>query len=349
MQMKQNKMRLFVTVVGFFIFSAATAQNFKKADKYINHICKQQQNIQKSFLKYNKSLFKIKTAKADKKLAAKYADLTDCIKNVQADIDSMPGFKKDSSYLDSSLAYLERYSSLVGENNTRFKNILATKEPAFDNMQQLFVEKEKTDDAMKKLNEHFFVLIDKFDSVYKVKPKKQYAHDGKMAHAVEVAVYFKPVYLLFYKCYVSESDLQNAIQRKDITDFNKAKKDLLKYAEDGENKLENMQPFGNNNSLITGCKAILAFYDKEADAKADVIADYFSEAKDFEEARTAFNKKQKHTAPEIKEYKKPVSEFNKALKKYNAVMSDIYKRKKTALKKWYSISDSFIDKNMPSL
>jgi len=348
--MEKTRIIILIIIACFFILPPAAAQKFSHADKYVGYISKQQVKVTKKFLDYNKAISYPYTKKSPKKNEKVRRRLADELATAKANIDSMPSFKKDSAYKDSALSYINQCSALLDNDYKKVDNLQDAADQSFDNMQSLFLGKESVIQKLKKINEHFHQLTIKFVAAYKVKPEKsKYETDKKINDIIDAGSYYKPVYLIFFKSYKQETDLQNAIDRKDDNDFKKARKDLSKTSEIGQNGLDTIKAYKNDNSLVTADKKLLEFYEKEADDKIDPVEDYFSATNDFEDVKKTFDKRPGHSGKEVSAYKKDVKVYNKAIKKYNKTMSSVYKKKKSLLKKWNNTAHKFINKHMPSL
>jgi len=347
--------RIIITVICCFIVLSTSAQKFKNADKYIEFVNKQQQNVTKAFLKYSKSISYVSKKNTTKKIQGNYNKLIAEINDAQKNIDSMPVFKidsthRDSVYRNSTSAYFKQYALLLSNTYNSVATLQATAEQSYSNMEVFLQTKAGADTKLKKLNELFYANTLKFANDNKIQDSTRKDIATKTIDEVlATEIYFKQVYLIFFKSYRQEQDIQNAIERKDVNDLKNSTKSLAKSAQNGEVSLDAMAPFNKDKSLITDCKDVLEFYKKETDEKIDPITDYFTAAQEFETVRSTFNRKQGHSGGEVKAYKKEVSKFNKALKKYNKTMNGVYIKRKGVLKKWDNAVHSFIDKNMPTL
>jgi hypothetical protein len=348
--MKIYKVEILIAIACFFMLLPVSAQKFSHANKYVGFVSKQQEKIAKRFLDYNKIISYTYTKKSAKKNQDSRRKLIDELVEAKANIDSIPSFKKDSAYKDSALSYVNQCSGLLDDDYKKIENMQEIADQSYENMQSLFLAKESAAQKLRKLNEHFHVLTTKFAATYKVTlDNKKYKIDSAINETITAADYYKPVYLVFFKSYKEEDNLQNAIDRKDDNDFKKARKDLSKSSEAGQNGLDTIKAYKNDNSLVTAGEKLLEYYEKEADDKVDPVSDYFSAMKDFDDVKKTFDKRPGHSGKEVSAYKKEVKVYNKAIKKYNKTMSSIYKKKKSLLNKWTSAAERFIKKHMPTL
>jgi hypothetical protein len=347
--------RILITVIGCFIFFSASAQKLKHAEKYIDYITKQQKNVMKEFFNYNKSISYVSKKHTTKKIQGRYNELMTAINEAKSNIDSLPSFKRDSThkdsiYRDSASSYFKQFSLVLSNSYNKVATLQATAGQSYGNMEAYLEAKEAADKKLKILNEHFYAITLKFANSNKaIDSTRKDLASKKMGDVIEAGKYFRQAYLIFFKSYKQEADVQNAIERKDVNDLKKSAKDLAKSSEDGQSRLDTIPPFKNNKALTADSKAVLAFYEKEAEDKLDPIEDYFSAAKDFDEVRSTFNRKSGHSGPEVKKYKKSVAIFNKALHKYNKAMNGLYKKKKSLLKKMDNTTHSFFNKFKPTI
>ncbi len=319
----------------------------------MDHITKQQKKVMKEFFSYNKSISYVSKKHTPKQIQGKYNDVMQAINEAKSNIDSMPSFKRDSThkdslYRDSASSYFRQFGLLLSNNYNKVATLQATANQSYANMEAFLAAKEAADKKLKSLNERFYAATLKFANSNKLSDSTRKDLPAKaVGEVIETGNYFKKVYLIFFKSYKQETDIQNAIERKDANDLKKSAKDLAKSAQDGQAVLDTISPFKKDKSLVTDSKAVLTYYEKETDNKLDPIVNYFAAAKDFDEVRSRFNSKSGHSGPDVKKFKKSVKVFNKALHKYNKAMNSIYKKKKSLLSKLDHSTHSFFKKFKP--
>jgi hypothetical protein len=347
---------VFVTILILFFSSftsSSVAQNLKKRGKYLSFISKKQTKVVKHFLQYSSA---IATDGKGKKTTYLRKKLLGEIQKAKLEISAMPAFigdtkpkdstvKNDSTgYRDSAVSFMNLYNNVIYADYNKVNTMKKAAGQSYHSM-KIFLLAERT--AFKKL-EDANVKLDTISMKFAGKPvNKKYKMSKIMERVRNANTYYDSLYLIFFKNYREESDLLDAIDKRNVNDFKQHKDSLSKYSQAGLDQLDSLKPFKSDKSLIKNCKQILTLYVNEADKKIDKVADYFPEADDFQKTRAEFDKKPSHPDADIKAYKKSVKEFNHAIKGFSKTMHGIFKTRKHISNKWNSAANNFFLNHMP--
>ena len=143
--------------------------------------------------------------------------------------------------------------------------------------------------------------------------------------------------------------LADAIGKGDVSAIEQQRSALSENSKEGLAKLQSMQPFKGDNSLIISCRVMLEFYQDEADNQVKHITNYFIKTENFETIKASFDQKsdKDRTQQDIDQYNKAVNEANEAAQNYNQANNTIYENRKTYIEKWNKSVERFTDKHVP--
>ena len=167
----------------------------------------------------------------------------------------------------------------------------------------------------------------------------------KQVHAVNT--YYHQVYLVFFRPYNQEDNMLKALQKNNITGIEQTKSSLLKYAQDGLQKLDAMKPFEGDHSLIDACRKMLDFYALEAGEKMKTISDYYLTKERFDAIKKEYDRKGSPSKEDVDAYNKTVKEINAASEVFNSTSQELNKQRNAALSEWNKSVNSFFDEHTP--
>lgn len=331
---------LFLLITGF-----ATAQNFENAGEYIDHINKQQNNISKRYLSYTSASAHGKGAKKVETLRGK---LLDEVQEARMNISSMPAFKNDKSYRDTAVSFMKLYFNVLNDDYGKIVNMEEIAEQSYDEMEAYLLLQEKVSEKLEAGNVRMQLAQKDFAAKNNINLIDGKSEIGDMLKQVsELEKYYHQVYLIFFKPYKQEIYLMDAVAKGNITGIEQNKNSLLKYAEEGLEKLNAIKPFKADNSIVNACKAALNFYVKEATEKIGPVSDYFLTNERFDKIKKEFEKKTNRTQQEVDAYNKAVGEVNKASDNYNKTTQQLNQQRSQALDAWNNAVTNFYSTHTP--
>ena len=169
----------------------------------------------------------------------------------------------------------------------------------------------------------------------------------KLEQVHQLNAYYHQLYLIFFKPYKQEAYLMEAIAKGNITGIEQNKNALLKYAQEGLEKLNTIKAFQGDNSMAAACKVMLNFYVKEVNEKMGAISDFFLNKERFDKIKKEFEKKGSPTKEEVDAYNKGVNDINKASNAYNQNNQTLNQQRKEFLDNWNSTEKNFFDEHTP--
>jgi hypothetical protein len=339
--MKQLSSILFFLSICTFGF----AQNFDSPGEYMGFISKQQENISKKYMSYTSASAH---GKREKKVEALRNKLINEVEESRMNISGMPSFKNDKSYRDTAVNFMKLYYKVLNEDYSKIVNMEEIAEQSYDAMEAYLLLQEKVDEKLKEGNERMKAAQASFASKNNINLINSESELGDKLEQVHLLnVYYHQVYLLFFKPYKQEAYLMDAVEKGNITGIEQNKNALLKYAQEGLEKLNGIKAFQGDNSILMTCKGMLNFYVKEVNDKMGAISDFFLTKERFAAIKKEFDKKSSPTKQEVDTYNKGVGDINKASEAYNKNNQTLNQQRTEALNNWNSAVKNFFDEHTP--
>jgi predicted DNA-binding protein len=337
---------LTVTAAAFMLLSAeqAAAQDFENPGQYMDYIHKQQDNISKRFMTYTSASAH---GKREKKVEALRSKLMDEIQEARMNISGMPGYKGDKSYRDTAVNFMKFYYNVMNEDYAKIVNMEEIAEQSYDDMELYILAEEKVQEKLKEGNARMTEAQKQFAAKNNINLLADKSEMGEMLDEVAgTNKHYHEVYLIFFKPYIQEQHLTEAISKGNITGIEQSKNAMLKYAQEGLTALASLKGYNGDKTLINGCTAMLKFYVKEADKTAGV-SDFFLTKERFDGIKKEMDKKSNRTKEDVESYNKAVNDINKASQSYNALNKDLNDQRNDNLKQWNDAVKSYFDEHTP--
>jgi predicted DNA-binding protein len=320
------------------------AQDFDTPVKYMDYISTQRENISKKFMAYASASAHGKRARKVENLRLK---LLDEVQEARMNIGSMPSFKGDKTYRDSAVSFMKLYYNILNEDYTKVLNIEEIAENSYDEMETLLLIRDGIDRKLEEGNSKIHGAEVEFAKNNKVTLVESTSELGeKLQQVHELDKYYNEVYLLFFKPYMQEKTLVEAVGKGNITSIEQTKNAMQNYAQAGLDKLKEMKSFQGDNSVLAACKFILQFYVKEA-SDMSAITDYYLANERFEKMKKDYEKKSEPTKADVEAYNKSVNEINKASNAYNQKIHDQNSQRNEQLDNWNKTVNEFFNEHTP--
>lgn len=322
-----------------------TAQNFDNPGEYMSFISKQQENISKKYMAYASASAHGKKARKVENIRQK---LLNEVQEARMNISGMPSFKGDKSYRDTAVSFMKMYYNILNDDYNKVLNLEEIAENSYDEMEILLNVKDAIDLKLEEGNKKLRTAQESFAKAHNVNliegAANELAEKLEKVHALNK--YYNDLYLIFFKPYIQEQSLVEAISKNNITGMEQSKNALKKYSEEGLEKLKTIKPFEGDNSVIAACKSLLQFYIKEADATSST-SEYLLAKENFEKIKKDFDKKSSPTKADVDAYNAAVNDMNKKLQKYNQSLNDFNRQRTESLNNWNKTVNQFFDEHTP--
>ncbi len=335
----------FIALSFLFIADKSFAQDYDTPVKYMDVISKQQENVSKRYMSYTSASAH---GKREKKVQSLRSKLMDEIQEAKMNINALPSFKGDKSYRDTAVNFMKLYYNVMNDDYAKIINMEEIAEQSYDEMEAYILLEEKVAEKLAASNKRMQEAQKQFavkNNVNLLEDKSDLGEMMKQSSAV--SKYDHEVYLIFFKPYIQEKNMMDAIAKVNMTGMEQSKSAMLKFAQEGLAKLAVMKSYNGDYSLIGSCKTLLNFYTKEAE-KVSVINDYFLTKERFETIKKEMDKKGNAASKEeVDAFNKSVNEINKASKNYNNINNELNKDRHETLDNWDKSVKTFYDEHTP--
>lgn len=339
-------MKLLSTFLLLFITVSSFAQDFDHAGQYMDFISKQKENVTKKYLSYSSAVAHGKKAKKIENLRNK---LLDEVQECRMNIDAMPSFKGDKSYRDSAVKFMKFYFTILNEDYSKIINLEEVAEQSYDDMEAYILAQELVSKKMEEQNAMIRGVQQDFAKKNNITLLNDKSELGQMMEKVgDVNEYYHNIYLLFFKASIQEENLMKAVEKGNITGIEQSKNSLLKYAQEGLEKINEVKPFDGDNNLIAVFKGVMNFYVKEVNDNMKTISDFFLTKERFETLKKEMDKKGDNRKKEdVDAYNKAVNEINAASDKYSQTNKQLFEMRQEAINNWNDGANDFFDTHIP--
>ena len=331
----------------FFLLSLlASAQSFDSALDYLEFIGKEQETVTKNTWKYTKA---VAHSKSDRSITKKREVLIKTVARAIAKIDKAKGFNGED-YKTNVLKHMRLNESLLKKEYADIIDMKAVAEQSYDLMEAYILAQELADEKMMESQIEYEKNFYAFAEEHKINIIESDNDLGKkMAISNKVFDHTNALYLIFFKVYINEVYLWEAIEKSDVSGIQQNANALNQAAKDGLEILKTTDPYKTDKSLILAYKAVLNFFIDESETKIPVIADYLILKEDFETIKTTLDKtpEKKRTKAQIDSYNKKIKEINKAGTTYNKVNTSLNSNRQKVLIKMEEAKSKFLSRHVP--
>ena len=154
---------------------------------------------------------------------------------------------------------------------------------------------------------------------------------------------------MFFKVNITDVNLSNAIEKKDLVAIEQNASSLLKYSYEGLEKIKSISSYKNDTSLINETERALLFYKKTAEEFTPKVISYLMLYDKFENAKKTLESKSEseRSEAEVENYNAMVKQVNKEIGVFNKLSNDNYQEKTKVLNDWNATGDEFIARHVP--
>jgi hypothetical protein len=329
-----------------FVSGESLAQN-AQASEYMNTISTKYRTIQEGVWDYTSTVAHGKSAK---KVESTRTSLIQTTFKVLNEVKKMPDFEGDAAYRDSVASFLNIYYLILKEDYAKIVDMEEISERSYNDMEAYMNAKEaanvKMNNAADMVAAQQRIFAEKH-GITLVEAKDDLSENMRVADAVYE--YYNVLYLIFFKSYVQEKYLLEAINNKDVSGIEQNKNALIAAATEGLEALKKVESFKGDNTVAIACTEILTFYKDEAENKIPLITDYYIKTENFNTIKTSFDalKPNDRTQAKVDEFNKAVNEMNAAVNVFNTTNAELGTNRKKYLDNWNNSSAKFTDKHIP--
>lgn len=339
-------MKISILLILVLMTRSAISQS-TPALEYMNTISAKYKSIQKEMWDYTSLVAHGKSAR---KVESQRTSLIQTTTQVIKEVEKMPPFENDPAYRDSVLSFLNIYYHILIEDYAKIVDMEEISERSYNDMEAYMNAKEEANIKMNNAG----VMVSAQQRAFAAKNNITLVEasddlTNKMKIADEVYTYYNVLYLIFFKSYVQEKYLIEAINKKDVSGIEQNRNALVTTSNEGLDKIQTIEGFKGDVTVLTALKDILTFYKDEAENKTPLLTDYFIKTENFNTIKTSFDqiKPNNRTQTDIDNYNKAVNEMNASVEVYNQTNAKLGADREKYLNAWNNSSSKFTDKHIP--
>jgi len=255
------------------------AQDLSNAGSYMSYIGEKEKEVSKKYLNYISAASHGKSLRKVEKLREQ---VLNSIYETRITIQGTPAFQGDKTLKEASVAYLMLCYRVFNEDYSKIVNMEEIAEQSYDAMEAYMLAQKMANDKLDEAGVKRNVVGKEFAKKFNVNLiDGSDVLDEKMKKSSAVTDYYNKIYLMFFKCYRQEAYLVEALNKNNIISIEQAKNSLLKYADEGLQKLDTISAFDSDASLKAACQRALQFYKSEAE-KIPVMTEFILKQESFQ-------------------------------------------------------------------
>ncbi|MBV7270592.1 LIC11966 family surface protein [Winogradskyella luteola] len=340
-------MKLFFTIAIFLFTLTTTAQTFSTAIDYLNFVSEQQEGITKKMWKYTKA---IAHSRSDRNINSKRKSLLKTLDKAIEKIRKAPGYD-GKEFKDQLLKRLVFNKNLMNDDYAKIIDMKAVAEQSYDAMEAYMLAQEMADKKMEDIQEEYETNYYAFANKHHINIIENESDlSKKMTLSNEVFTYYKKLYLIYFKVYINEIYLMDALNSKDVNAIQQNSNALAESAKEGLEVLKTVELYKNDKSITNATKKAFEFFIDEAENKIPILTDFLILGEDLEKTQATLEKtpQRKRTKEQIDGYNAMVNAYNKGVKTYNKTNTELNKRREMVINNLNTANQNFLSKHIPN-
>ncbi|MAX70781.1 MAG: hypothetical protein CMC76_06710 [Flavobacteriaceae bacterium] len=340
-------MKHFFTVFIFLLAFSVNAQKFDTAVDYLEFVGEQQEGITKKMWKYTKA---IAHSKSDRNVENKRKSLLKTLDKAIENIKKAPGYD-GNEFKGQLLDRLRFNKNLLNNDYAKIIDMKEVAEQSYDLMEAYMMAQEMADKKLEETQEEYEANYYAFANKHNIKIVESETDLGKkMTLSNEVFGYYKKLYLIYFKVYINEVYLMEALNNNDANAIQQNANALSESAKEGLEILKSVENYKNDKSIVMATKKAFEFFIDEADNKMPVLVDFLVSKEDLEKTQTALEKtpQKKRTQEQIDGYNALVNKYNKGVKDYNKINTELNNKRETVINNLNNTNQNFLKKHIPN-
>jgi hypothetical protein len=259
-------------------------------------------------------------------------------------------YKGDVSLRDAYKKYWSVLLSIFTDDYGKIVDMEEIAERSYDAMEAIILIQEKADETVDAAHDEVATAYKAFADKHGVRLVEGEVSKltNKLNKTGKVNRYLNQMYLIFFKSYVQEGLVLDGLGKRDLNAAEQSRNSMLKFAEEGLQKLDTMKTFDGDGSLKTACRQALEFHKKEVE-KFSTLSDYLIKLEEFEKTKKAFDAipAAKRTQTDVDNFNKNVREVNEAVNQSNKMNQDLNSARSKVLDGWNTAKKRFMDQHIP--
>lgn len=303
-------MKFFNAIVCFMLYFLVSFDvQAKKGDDYLENIHAQIAIVQADLVDYVTTIMPTKGAENAEQVRLNSLKR---LKSVKQSMSEIERYKSDSGLRDSVLKSILIYEQILRDDGDQLVDFESTAERAFDDMNVYLTLKISILSKLTQVVDQFYQAENQF--IKRNNIQFDLAHSQKIKMNLEkialVYDYYFDVYRIFFKSNVLETYLIMSVVSRKIDQIEYQRELLLTSAKRGLEKLEKMNAFQDDSTLVKMCVRVLKYYKEEAESEFPSLHDYCLAEKEFNAKEKEFlGKGENYSLEELEKFDSAKSDF----------------------------------------
>ena len=342
--MKKTTSTLLILLL--FVVTSISAQSFKNASEYLDFVGEEQQEITKNMWKYTKA---VAHSKSDRSIDGKRKKLLKTIDQAIAKITKADGFG-DGDYKEKVLKHMTFNKNLLNQDYAKIIDMKEVAEQSYDAMEAYILAQELADQKMEESQQEYEKNFYEFAAKHNIEIIESQSDLGKkMKISNEVFEHYHDMYLTYFKVYINEIHLMDAIEKNDISAIQQNANALVAAAKEGLEILNTKTVYKKDQSIINATKKAFEFFIDEGENQIPKITEFLIINEDFEKIKATLEQtnERERTKEQIDNYNKKVKDVNKGANNYNKVNAELNAKRQNAINGLNNANANFLSKHIP--
>ncbi|WP_040278037.1 LIC11966 family surface protein [Psychroserpens damuponensis] len=335
-----------LTLIVLFVATSMSAQTFNNASEYLDFIAEEQEEITKNMWKYTKAVAHSKSARS---IDGKRKKLLKTIDQAIAKISKADGFE-DDDYKNKVLKHMTFNKDLLNQDYAKIIDMKEVAEQSYDAMEAYILAQEMADQKMEESQQEYERNFYEFTAKHNIQIIESESDLGKkMKISNEVFEHYHDLYLTYFKVYINEVYLMDAIQKNDVSAIQQNANALVTAAKEGLEILKTKNTYKNDKSIIEATKKAFEFFIEEGEIQIPKITEFLILNEDFVKIKTALEQtnERKRTKEQVDNYNKKVKEVNNGANNYNKVNAQLNTKRQNVINGLNATNVNFLSKHIP--
>lgn len=315
--------------------------------EHMKFLTQMEEELSRNYMSY---MSEVAHGRRARKLEKRREQVITSIKEALRESGKLRPFKGDASLRDAFREYWNVLLSVFVEDYHKIVDLEEVAERSYDMMEAIILTQEKVDEKLKAANAKVGAAYSLFANRHNVTLTEAETTklNQKLKQVGLVNKYDRALYLIFFKSTVQETLMIEALNGNNINAAEQLRSAMLKYAEEGLQRLDTTKGFNGDKSLINACRKVLAFQKQEA-GKMDALVDFHLKSDELEKIKKAFESKPaaKRTKEDVDAFNAAVNNFNASVKEYNDVNNELNSTRTRVMENWNLVRKRFMDQHIP--
>lgn len=329
-----------------FIAGLGYSQETGSPVAYMNYFSVESEKVQADMWDYTRS---VSHGRSARKVEKRRMELIKSSNAALNKAEAAKDYNGSSEYKDAVVEFFRIINIVLKEDYAEIVDMEAVAEQSYDDMEAYMLARELASEKQSEAGKQLGEAQKKFASDNDVELiKSSDALDSKMEIASEVYRHYNAIYLIFFKSNKQEMYLLDAIGTGDLSAIEQNKEALKTTSEEGLGKLDEVELYKGDKSLVLATKALFEFYLQEVE-DTQLAVDYFLKSENFKKIKESFDqiKEKNRTQENVDQFNNAVNEMNGAVEAYNKANEVNNKLRSDLVDGWNKTAEKFTNEHVP--